>query len=95
MLGNQLWLERPLSVAWNIQWQLTKIALQGLGTVAVSGIAGAVGNGSALIVAEVFSHLGFECSLNQHLGQLLEQAILANQVFGFLVVGQQGVGQFD
>jgi len=60
-----------------------QIALQGLGAVAVAGIAGEVANCPAPAVAEMFSHLGFECPLNQHLGQLLEQAILANQVFGF------------
>ena len=94
MLGNQLRLECALAVAGNVQWQLTKIALQGLGTVAVAGVAGAVGDGTAHSVAEVFGHLGFKRPLNQHLGQLLEQAVLANQVFGFLVVDQQGVGQF-
>jgi hypothetical protein len=94
MLGNQLRLECALAVAGNIQWQFTKIALQGLGTVTVAGVAGAVANSAAPTVAEVFGHLGFECTLNQHLGKLLEQAVLANQVFGFLIVGQKRIGQF-
>lgn len=41
--------------------------------------------GIALVVTEMLGHFGFQRPLHQHLGQLLEQAILANQIFGFLV----------
>ncbi len=46
------------------------------------------------VVTEVFGHFSFEGFLNQQLGQLLEQAILADQVFGFLVVAQQLRNEF-
>lgn len=42
-----------------------------------------------LVVTEMLGHLGLERFLDQQLGQLLEQTVLANQVFGFLVVAQQ------
>jgi hypothetical protein len=43
---------------------------------------------------QVFGHLGFERALHQSLGELLEQAVFANEVFGFFVVSQQAVDQF-
>ena len=46
------------------------------------------------VVAQVFGQLGIERLLNQQLGQLLEQAVLADQVFRLLVVGQQAGQQF-
>jgi len=33
-------------------------------------------------------------SLDQFLGKLLQQAMLTNQILGFLVIGQQAVDQF-
>ena len=45
-------------------------------------------------VAQVFGQLSVQGSLDQQFGQLLEQAVLANQVFGLFVVGQQARPQF-
>jgi hypothetical protein len=41
----------------------------------------------------MISHFDLQGTLNKHLGELLEQAIFANQVFRFLVVGKQAVRQ--
>ncbi len=45
-------------------------------------------------MAQVLSQLSVQSSLDQQLGQLLEQSVLANQVFGLLVAGQQARQQF-
>ena len=57
--------------------------------VTVAGIAAVVGDGSVLGVAQVLGHLDFQGALDQHFGQLLEQTVLADQVFWLLVVDQQ------
>jgi hypothetical protein len=41
------------------------------------------------VVAQVLGHLGVPRLPHQQLGQLLKQAVLADQVLGLLVVGQQ------
>ena len=38
------------------------------------------------LMAEMVDHFDFESPLNQHLGKLLEHPVLANEMFGFLVV---------
>lgn len=44
------------------------------------------------VMAQVMAQLCIQGALNQFLGQLLEDTVSANQVFRFLVVGQQLVG---
>ncbi len=61
----------------------------------ITCIARRVGHGFTFAVAKMFSHFDFQCALYQHLGQLFEQAVFTNQVFRFLVVGQQAIGQFE
>lgn len=51
------------------------------------------GHTPILAVAEVVGHLGFQRLLDQQLGELLEQAVLANQVFRFPIFSQQAVQQ--
>jgi hypothetical protein len=43
----------------------------------------------------VIGHFDLQGTLDEHLGQLLEQAILAYQVFRFRVIGKQAVRQLD
>ena len=45
-------------------------------------------------MAQVLSQLSVQSSLDQQLGQLLEQSVLADEVFRLLVVGQQARQQF-
>jgi hypothetical protein len=49
--------------------------------VAVAGVGAVVADGSALVVAQVVRHFDLQGALDQHLSQLLQQAIFANQVF--------------
>ncbi len=65
----------PLSVFW--LWPLRVLPA-------------ALATGSILAVAQVVGHLGLQRPLHQGLGELLEQPVLANQVFRLLVISQQG-----
>nr|WP_259699641.1 hypothetical protein [Pseudomonas frederiksbergensis] len=38
-------------------------------------------------------HFSFQGPLDKHLGELFEQTIFADQIFGFSGIGQQAVGQ--
>lgn len=42
----------------------------------------------------MLGHLGFQRMLDEQLGQVLEEPILADQIFRFLVSGQQASKQF-
>lgn len=93
MLGDQLRLERAIAVAGNLDGQFVELALEGLAAAAVARVASGVGDRFVLVVTEVLGHLGIQRLLDQQLGQLLEQAVLADQVFGFTIVGQQAAKQ--
>ena len=45
-------------------------------------------------MAQVLGQLSVQGALNKQLGQLLEQTVLANEVFRFPVIGQQAGQQF-
>jgi len=55
--------------------------------------AALVADSAVSVMAEVFGHLGIQPLLDQQLRQLLEQALLADQVLRRLVFGQQAVEQ--
>jgi len=93
VLGDQLRLEAAVAIARDLEWQLAELALERLAAASVAGVAGCVGDRLVLVVTEVLGHLCIQCPLHQQLGQLLEQAVLANQVFRLLVVGQQAAEQ--
>ncbi|KAF5041755.1 hypothetical protein DSECCO2_519700 [anaerobic digester metagenome] len=46
-------------------------------------------------MAEMVGHFGIEGSFDEGLGQLLEKAFLADEVFRLLVIRQEGVDQVD
>jgi hypothetical protein len=94
VLGNQMGLEAAVAVTGHLNGQLTEIALERLLALAVAGVTAHIGNGFVALVAQVLSELGVQCPLDQQLGQLLEQAAVADEVFRFLVVGQQAGQQF-
>ena len=58
--------------------------LEGLLALAVAGVAPGICHGLVAFVAEVFGQSGVQRLLHQQFGQLLEQAVLANQSSGFL-----------
>jgi hypothetical protein len=45
-------------------------------------------------VPKVLGHLGLQGALHKPFGELLEQAVLAYEVFGLFVVSQQAVDEF-
>ena len=94
VLGDELGLEAAVTVAGHLDGQLAEIALEGLPALAVAGVATGVGNRLVAFMAQVLSQLSVQSSLDQQLGQLLEQAVLADEVFRLLVVGQQAGQQF-
>lgn len=77
-----------MSVTGDVNGQLTKVAFEGLFAFAVTGIASGVGHAGILSVPQVLGHLDFQSTLNKALGQLLEQAVLANEVFRFFIASQ-------
>ena len=93
MLGDQLGLEAAVPIARDLERQLAKLALERLATASVACVAGNVSDRLVLVMTEVLGHLCIQCPLHQQLGQLLEQAVLADQVFRLLVVGQQAAEQ--
>ncbi|MCY1451775.1 hypothetical protein D9M71_686570 [compost metagenome] len=95
LLGHQLRLEQRLAVTRDGQRQFAEIALEGFVAVTVTGITAGVDDRSTLAMPQVLGHLGFQRTLDQHLGELLEQAVFANQIFRFLVIDQQAVGELD
>jgi len=93
VLGNQLWLEATVPITRDLDRQLAELALEGLAAAPVARVAGHVGDRFVLVVTEVLGHLRIQRPLDQPFGQLFEQAVLADQVFGLLVVGQQAAKQ--
>ena len=83
VLGDELRLEAAMAVAWHFDGQFAELALEGLLALAVAGVASGVGHRLVAFMAQVLSQLGVQGSLDQQLGQLLEQAVLADEVFRF------------
>ena len=94
MLGDELGLKAAVAVAWHFDGKLAELALEGLLALAVAGVTAGIGHGLVAFVTQVFGQFGVQRLLHQQFGQLLEQAVLANQVFRLLVVGQQTGQQF-
>ena len=83
-----------MAFAGHFDGQFAELALEGLLALAVAGVASGVGHCLVAFMAQVLSQLSVQSSLDQQLGQLLEQAVLADEVFRLLVVGQQARQQF-
>lgn len=83
-----------MAVAGDLNGQFAEVALEGLPALAVAGVASGIGHRLVAFMAQVLSQLSVQGSLDQQLGQLLEQTVLADEVFGLLVVGQQARQQF-
>ncbi len=78
-----------MAVTWHLDGQLAEIALEGLLALASAGVASGVGYRFVAFVAQMLGQFGVP-GLAPPLGQLFEQAVLADEVFGFLVVGRPG-----
>jgi len=73
---------------------LAAVGLQRLVAEAIARVAGGVGNGLILVMTKVLGHLSFKSPLDEHLGELLQETILADQVFGLGVIGHEAFGEF-
>jgi hypothetical protein len=94
VLGNDLRLETGMAIAGNFDWQFAKFALECLLAFAVSGVATGMGHALVFSVTQVLGHFRFKGAFDQSFGELLEQAVLADEVFRFFVVSQQAVDEF-
>jgi hypothetical protein len=88
VLGHDLRLKAGMSVTGDINGQLAKVAFEGLFAFAVTGIASGISHAGILGVPQVLGHLRFQSALDEALGQLLEQAVLADEVFRFFIASQ-------
>ncbi len=93
MLLDNLRLEGTVTITGHLDGQFTELALELLATEAVTGIASRVADRLMLIVTQMVGQLGIQRTLDQLLGQLLEDAFGTDQVFRFLVVGQELIQQ--
>ena len=84
VLGNELWFEAAVPVARYLDGQFAKVALECLRALAVAGVANRVGDGIIFGMAKVRLHFGCQRTLNQRLGDLLEQAMSPIRSSGFL-----------
>jgi len=89
VLGDKLRLKTALPVARDFYRKFAELALERLAAGAVAGVACRVSDRLMFGMPEVRGHLGLQGALHNGLGDLLEQAVFADQVFGFLVVSQQ------
>src|SRR3954469_9219090 len=92
--GNQLRLERPGAVARNRNLDLAVLGQDGLRAGAVTAVAASAAGRIALLIAEMFGQFRPERPLDQRLLELLEQPIVAGQVFRLLIVSKQLIKQF-
>ena len=91
VLGKQLGLEAAMAITGNVNGQLTKIALERLLAGAIATVASAVGDGLMAFMPQVGSELSLQGFLDHGFGQLLEQTVLANEVFGLFVIGSRAL----
>ncbi len=88
LLGHDLRLKAGMSVTGATNGQLAKVAFESLFAFAVADIASGIGHAGIVGVTQVLCHLGFQSALDETFGQLLEQAVLANEVFRFRIASQ-------
>jgi hypothetical protein len=62
----------------HVYFEFAEFALEGLLALAVAGVACRIGDRLVLAVTQVFGQFGIQGLLDQQLGQLLQQVVLAN-----------------
>ena len=85
-LRNDRRLKAAVAVARNLQVDLAVLGQNRLAGMAVAAVAAATARRIALLVAQVIGQLGAQRSLQKRLLQLLEQPIVAQQVFRRLII---------
>jgi hypothetical protein len=86
---HNLRLEAGLAITWHRTVDFAKVTFQFLFTGAIAAVTTAIAHRIVLFVAQMRGQFGFHRTLDQGLGQLLEQPVFAHDVFRLLVVGQQ------
>lgn len=89
MLGGQLWLEGAAAVVQYLDGQFAEPALEDPVAAAVARVAGGAGRRLVLLVTGVPGHFRIRSLVDRQPGQLLGQAVLANQAFRLLLVGKR------
>lgn len=94
VLLDDLRIEGAMPVARYLDGQFTELALEFLLAETVAGVAHPIADRLMLVVAQVVGQLGIQRTLDQLLGQLLEDAVGTDQVFRLLIIGQKLIQQF-
>ena len=84
---------RPKPVRGCCRGREAELGLNGFAVHPVACVARVVVDALAVVVTEVMGHLSVEGTLEQRLRQLLQEAVLAEQVFGVLVGLEQLVNE--
>src|SRR5581483_7814226 len=93
-LFDQLRLELAVAVTRHLDVEPAALAAEGLGIRAVAGGAGGAPFGGVLLVTEVMSQFTLQCAFEDGFGELLEQAVMAEEQFRSGSVFEQFVNQF-
>src|SRR5215204_6531929 len=93
MFLDDLWLESPVTISWYFERHGAKAPFERLGRLAIARVAALVTGCLVLLVTDVLGQLCGHRPLQQLLRQLLQQAVLANDVLRLFVVFQQIVNQ--
>jgi hypothetical protein len=88
VLLDELRFELRVAVTWHLNAHLPALALDGLRRAAVTRVAGVVARRSVLLVAKVVRQFTGERAFDQRFSELLEQALLAEQIVRLLVIFQ-------
>jgi hypothetical protein len=79
---DELRLELTGTVARHVNLDLTALTFDSFLGLAVSGVGGLLPGSIVLLVAEVVGHLALQGTLNHCFGELLQETIVAEHVFG-------------
>ncbi len=88
-LLDELRLELAVTVAWDINVELAALAFDRFRGLPVAGVSAVLAGGVVLLVAEEVGHLALQRTLDDRLGELLEETVVAQHVFRQLVVFQE------
>jgi len=80
-------------VAGDLNGQFAELTLESLAAPAVAGVTRLISYGLVLCMPYMRFHLGLQGAFSFGFGNLLEQAMLANQVFGLLIARHQAFDQ--
>ena len=89
VLRHNLRLEAPVAVPWRLQRDFAELTFHRFRAGPIARVPTVVSSRIVLLVAQVVRQFRVHGSLDQRLGELLQQPRLADQIFGFFVVLDQ------